>query len=139
LKLKILIEMEKKFDKVSRIYCRSESYEMDLVLDINSEIYPLDFNTKFTLVLARYLTNDGNPDEGSFDPIAFEKKTMLRDYEYVMYGKIFKYQQEKSPSLKATIYASFGGLLMMLKGDRRTLAKLEQDLRVYLLIRKVYI
>ncbi|RUS22311.1 RNA polymerase Rpb8-domain-containing protein, partial [Endogone sp. FLAS-F59071] len=49
----------KKFDRVSRLEARSENYEMDLVLDFNNEIYPLDINDKFSLVLASTLAIDG--------------------------------------------------------------------------------
>lgn len=35
------------------------------------------------------------------------------------------------------IYASFGGLLMMLKGDPSSAASFELDQRLFLLIRKV--
>lgn len=35
------------------------------------------------------------------------------------------------------IYASYGGLLMMLSGDPANTAKLDLDQRVFLLIRKV--
>jgi hypothetical protein len=37
---------------------------MELVLDINSEIFPVEFNQKFTLVLAKSINLDGSVDEG---------------------------------------------------------------------------
>lgn len=43
----------KKFDKVSRLHCESESFKMDLTLDINTWLYPMDFGDKFRLVLAQ--------------------------------------------------------------------------------------
>ncbi|KAJ1537480.1 hypothetical protein HK405_014607, partial [Cladochytrium tenue] len=42
----------KKFDRVSRIKATSESADMELILDINSEIYPMRVQDKFTLTLA---------------------------------------------------------------------------------------
>jgi hypothetical protein len=54
----------KKFDRVSRLFCRSETYEMELILDINTEIYPMEPGQKFTMALARTLNLDGTPDEG---------------------------------------------------------------------------
>ena len=45
----------KKFDRVSRLHCESESFKMDLILDINSWIYPMDLADKFRLVLASSL------------------------------------------------------------------------------------
>ena len=42
----------KKFDRVSRLHCESESFKMDLILDINSWVYPMELGDKFRLVLA---------------------------------------------------------------------------------------
>lgn len=51
----------RKFDRVSRLHCESESFKMDLVLDINSWIYPMELGDKFRLVLATTLQEDGRP------------------------------------------------------------------------------
>lgn len=40
----------KKFDRVSRLHCESESFKMDLILDINSWLYPMELGDKFRLV-----------------------------------------------------------------------------------------
>jgi len=125
----------KKFDRVSRIFCRSETYEMEMILDVNTEIYPVDYSQKFTVAIAKTLNLDGTPDEGTYDQT--DKKTLLDDYGYAMYGKVFKYTSEKAPSVKVSIYVSFGGLLMMLKGDQRNLQGIELDARIYLLMRRV--
>jgi len=57
-----------KFDRVSRLHCESdcesESFKMDLILDINSWIYPMELGDKFRLVLATTLKEDGFPDSG---------------------------------------------------------------------------
>eukprot|EP00026_Physarum_polycephalum_P022028 Phypoly_transcript_25755.p1 GENE.Phypoly_transcript_25755~~Phypoly_transcript_25755.p1 ORF type:complete len:169 (+),score=21.78 Phypoly_transcript_25755:68-508(+) len=125
----------KKFDRVSRIFCTSEIYEMEMWLDVNTDIYPLE-HQRFHLALASTLNLDGTPDEGSFDPS--DRPTLADKYEYVMYGKVFKYQEESSPSLKVSVFVSFGGLLMLLKGDPRHLGNIELDSRIYLLMRKLY-
>ena len=49
----------KRFDRVSRLHCESESFKMDLILDINCWIYPMDLGDKFRLVLASSLREDG--------------------------------------------------------------------------------
>jgi DNA-directed RNA polymerase I, II, and III subunit RPABC3 len=54
----------KKFDRVSRLHCESESFKMDLILDINSWIYPMELGDKFRLILATTLKEDGFPDSG---------------------------------------------------------------------------
>ena len=52
-----------------------------------------------------------------------------------MYGKIFKILHAKAQKNTVEIYASFGGLLMCLRGDQSNFDKLEGDARIYLLIR----
>ena len=65
-------------------------------------------------------------------------KTLMDAYDYVMYGKIFKYKDSsKGGSIKVEVYISFGGLLMQLIGDPKKLETLEVDNNVYLLMRKV--
>ena len=54
----------KKFDRVSRLHCESESFKMDLILDINSWVYPMELGDKFRLVLATTLREDGFSDAG---------------------------------------------------------------------------
>lgn len=53
----------KKFDRCSRLHCESESFKMDLILDINSWLYPMELGDKFRLVLATTLYEDGHPGE----------------------------------------------------------------------------
>lgn len=63
----------KKFDRVSRLHCESESFKMDLILDINSWIYPMELGDKFRLVLATTLQEDGRP--GKITILIFKKLT----------------------------------------------------------------
>nr|CDQ08317.1 Bm12657 [Brugia malayi] len=57
----------KKFDRVSRLFCDSESFKMELILDVNTQLYPMNLNDKFRLLLATTLRDDGLPDEREFD------------------------------------------------------------------------
>lgn len=57
------------------------------------------------------------------------------DFEYVMYGKVFRHHQ-KAGDPDMSVFVSFGGLLMHLRGDEAHLKSLDLDNRVYLLIRK---
>ena len=67
-----------------------------------------------------------------------KRKSLMDAYEYVMYGKIFKYKDSsKSGQLRVEVFISFGGLLMQLIGDPKKLETLEVDNNVYLLLRKV--
>lgn len=130
----------KRFDKVSRFKCRGDLYEMDLTLDVNNDIYPLEKNAKFSLALASTLNLDNTPLEPSYNAKMQDTstKTLMDAYEYVMYGKIFKYKDSsKGGHIKVEVYISFGGLLMQLIGDPKKLETLEVDNNVYLLMRKV--
>ena len=37
---------------MSRLVCRSENYEMELTLDVNTDIYPLYLGDRFTMAIA---------------------------------------------------------------------------------------
>ncbi|KAG0475954.1 hypothetical protein HPP92_012795 [Vanilla planifolia] len=125
----------KKFDKVSRIEARSEQFDMYMQLDVNTEIYPLHVGEKFTMVLAPSLNLDGTPDSGYF--MQGQKKSLADKYEYVMHGKLYKISEESSGGPNVEVYVSFGGLLMMLKGDPSNATNFELDQRLFLLMRKV--
>lgn len=130
---------------------------MELELDVNSDLFRVEPPQKIVVVLARSLAMDGSTDDEGYD--AYSNKPSLADkFEYVMYGRVFKFQQDHSgpnaqlpsnvyvvflhtknlfliPIDYSEIYASFGGLLMCLKGDSRHLQTLELDQKLYLLIR----
>ncbi|KAL0919126.1 hypothetical protein M5K25_011202 [Dendrobium thyrsiflorum] len=127
----------KKFDKVSRIEARSEQFDMYMQLDVNNELYPLLVGEKFSMVLASTLNLDGTPDSGYF--MQGQKKSLADNFEYVMHGKLYKISEESAggTNVKVEIYVSFGGLLMLLKGDPSNAANFELDQRLFLLMRKV--
>lgn len=82
----------KKFDRVSRLHCESESFKMDLILDINSWIYPMELGDKFRLVLATTLRADGYPDSGPNDWSPIESEGSRADsFEYVMSGEYMNF------------------------------------------------
>ncbi|XP_057976516.1 DNA-directed RNA polymerases II and V subunit 8A-like [Malania oleifera] len=122
----------KKFDKVTRIVARSEKFDMYMHLDVNTEIYPIEAGDKFTMALAPTLNLDGTPDSGFYTQ--GWKKSLADKYEYVMHGRLYKISEKSG---KVEIDASFGGLLMMLKGDPSNVTNFELDQRLYLLMRKV--
>ncbi|CAI5486873.1 unnamed protein product [Closterium sp. Naga37s-1] len=125
----------KKFDKVSRIEARSEQFDMALSLDVNTEVYPLAAGDKFTLALSPTLSLEGVSDEGVYDQSG--RQSLMDRYEYVMYGKLYKYSDATGSAADAEIYVSFGGLLMRLAGDSTNLKDFHIDQRLYILIRKV--
>eukprot|EP00211_Chloroparvula_japonica_P013015 CAMPEP_0119134540 /NCGR_PEP_ID=MMETSP1310-20130426/17135_1 /TAXON_ID=464262 /ORGANISM="Genus nov. species nov., Strain RCC2339" /LENGTH=138 /DNA_ID=CAMNT_0007125341 /DNA_START=293 /DNA_END=706 /DNA_ORIENTATION=- len=117
----------KYFDKVSRFECQGENYEMELTLDINTDIYPLKVGTKLTLALATSISLDGGTEERGYNVREAEGESLADNYEYVMYGKVFKFEQVKGSAARLAICVSFGGLLMQLTGDPRNLHGISLD------------
>ncbi|XP_037048371.1 DNA-directed RNA polymerases I, II, and III subunit RPABC3 [Bradysia coprophila] len=128
----------KKFDRVSRLHCESESFKMDLILDINSWVYPMELGDKFRLVLATTLKEDGYPDSGEYNPV--DEPSRADSFEYVMYGKIYRIEGDEAAneaSSRLSAYVSYGGLLMRLQGDANNLHGFEVDQHLYLLMKKL--
>jgi len=131
----------RKFDRVSRLYAKSKNYEMDLTLDYNNELYPLKAGQTFTLSLATSLSRGSAPGkdgeaedkEQVWRPDGKGQKGIEEDYEYVMFGKVYKFDTGKEVS---TAYASFGGLLMSLTGSFRHMTNIVLGESVYVLLRR---
>lgn len=91
----------KKFDRVSRIQAKSDNYDMRLHLDVNIELYPVYNGQKFTLVLTKSIAlnaaNAALGPEAAWRPDA--GPTLADKYEYVMYGRVFKFEDVSSSKL----------------------------------------
>ncbi|KAI0726417.1 RNA polymerase [Fomitopsis betulina] len=131
----------KKFDRVSRLYAHSKNYDMDLTLDYNVELYPLQADQSFALALSSSLARGpntaGDEDEKDRDvwrPDGKGRRGLEEDYEYVMYGKVYKFDGGQQEIV--TVYASFGGLLMSLTGSFRHLTSVVLGDPIYILLRK---
>lgn len=121
---------------VSRIVCgKSENYEFELTVDLNTDIYPVEIGSRLSVAFAHTLNRDGTPDSEFYDPTVKES-TLADDYEYVMHGRVYKYADDKGPVPRVAILISFGGLLLELKGEPHHVQGLELDSKVYLLIRQ---
>uniref|UniRef100_A0A7S2E8I0 DNA-directed RNA polymerases I, II, and III subunit RPABC3 n=1 Tax=Trieres chinensis TaxID=1514140 RepID=A0A7S2E8I0_TRICV len=132
--VKTLNPDRKVFDRVNRIAADGTTFDCDLLLDINCEIYNLTEGDKITLVLASTLNLDGTPDDHfSYAPNPGEP-TLADNYEYVMHGRVFDVAYKGEGVI--VIAASFGGLLMRLTGDQRHLSSVQPDMRLYVLIKK---
>ncbi|BEJ13678.1 hypothetical protein CspHIS471_0308520 [Cutaneotrichosporon sp. HIS471] len=135
----------KKFDRVSRIKAESRDMGMQLHLDIAIELYPLQKDEVFSLLLARSLKpEDDVAEEADGDAPRKIKRELWRaqdqglanDYDYVCQGKVYKFDDSVRGDNQTTAYVSFGGLLMALRGSFRHLAGVTVGENVYLLMRK---
>ncbi|XP_015782084.1 DNA-directed RNA polymerases I, II, and III subunit RPABC3 [Tetranychus urticae] len=128
----------KKFNRVSRIHCDSESFKMELILDVNSQIYPVELGDKFRLMITITLREDGFPTDNEWS--SEETKSVLADsFEYVMFGKVYRIEGDEGPgdASRLATYVSFGGLLMRLQGDPNNLHGFQMDQNVYLLMKRL--
>lgn len=122
---------------MSRIDAKSETYETEIQLDINTEIYPLHVGDKIEILLSATLDeNDRAGQTGLGYDSSKELGKRAEEFEYIMRGVIFKYVEKKD---LAMIYMSFGGLLMALKGESKVMLShiFAVDSKVYLFVRKI--
>lgn len=108
---------------------------MKLTIDVACKIFPLEKNDSIVFALARTLKKDGSTESEDFDQSG--KDSHLNDFDYGMFGRVFKYEHDPEDKKKVCIYASFGGLLMKIHGPQEHLATVELDSNVYCLIRKI--
>ncbi|KAK0208590.1 hypothetical protein DFS33DRAFT_458956 [Desarmillaria ectypa] len=133
----------KKFDRVSRLQAHSKNYDMDMTLDYNIELFPLETGQHFALSLASSLARGGqrtNATDGAAEeeehvwrPDGKGQRGLEEDYDYVMYGKVYKFDGGTAEIV--TAYASFGGLLMSLTGSFRHMTSIVLGDPIYLLMR----
>jgi len=134
----------KKFDRVSRLHAKSKNYGMDLTLDYNVEIFPLEVDQNVVLALASSLARDAavsqdgvveeDRDRDVWRPDGKGRRGFEDDYDYVMYGRVYRF--DPGTEEVVTAYASFGGLLMSLTGSFRHMTNIVLGDPVFLLMRK---
>ena len=61
------------------------------------------------------------------------QSSLFDKFDYVCHGKVFQYQVKEG---KVIIYASFGGLLLSIRGELKNLKSIQMDSRVYLLMKQ---
>lgn len=64
---------------VTRFAATSVTYGMDMLIDINTDVYPLKANDRFTLVFASTLYRDNRPDPGTYTDYS---KEVGREWEW---------------------------------------------------------
>ena len=97
----------------------------------------------YELVLATSLTADGDTEfdlfrhanqGGDTAMTGAGTANLIDKFEYVMHGKIF---EDKVEGQQLTVFISFGGLLMSVKGESKDLNSLEMDSRIYLCLKLI--
>jgi DNA-directed RNA polymerases I, II, and III subunit RPABC3 len=68
---------------------------MDLLLDLNVDIYPVEMGDCFNIAIASSLSLHGQPDDGNVYDQS-NQASLLDRYDYAMYGRVFRYQEDKS-------------------------------------------
>ncbi|EWC47905.1 hypothetical protein DRE_02787 [Drechslerella stenobrocha 248] len=124
-----------KYDRVSRI--SGSNPDVKFHLDINHDLYVVAAGETIELVLASTLKLDGSSDiekakQGWRE--LDEQPTLADGYDYVCYGKIYRFEESGVDSIKA--FVSFGGLLLYLEGSAKKLTTLKHEY-IYLLVKKV--
>ena len=124
----------KKFDRVARLVCAGVTENVDMVVDVNSEVYPVRTGDKLKVVLCRTLDPEGQPDQGVYDQSG--RPSLLDKYDYGMHGKVFHFDYDRGDSQTVSVYISFGGLLMRIQGHQRLVASIKKDQQLYCLMKK---
>lgn len=84
-----------KYDRVLRITATSADQTTTATLDVNHELFPVNTNDTFQLVLASTLNLDGTKD----DKVGWRdtnESTLADMYDYVCYGKVYRFEAGKS-------------------------------------------
>lgn len=66
--IRALNENGKKFDRVNRLHCKGTTYDVDLVVDVNAELFNVKAGDKVVVALANTLSLTGALDDGTYNP-----------------------------------------------------------------------
>jgi DNA-directed RNA polymerase I, II, and III subunit RPABC3 len=93
-----------RYNKVSRIVGSSTtSSDIKITLDINSDLFPVKTNDSLTVTLASSLSleEDSNPHTAttSWRPPKAGEKSLADDYDYVMYGTVYKFEESSDDKM----------------------------------------
>ena len=110
----ILNEGGKKFDRCNRLGCKGTAYEVDMVIDVNCELFNAKAGDRVVCALAKSLSLSGAPDDGKYNPSS--GPSLADSYEYVMHGRVYSIKHVENQLVE--VQASFGGLLFRLRGEQ---------------------
>jgi DNA-directed RNA polymerase I, II, and III subunit RPABC3 len=82
-----------KYERVGRIGATSSNSETSMLLDINTDLYPLQVGETIHVVLASSLSLDGTKDDARGWRDVGRMETTLADmFDYVCHGKVYKFE-----------------------------------------------
>jgi DNA-directed RNA polymerase I, II, and III subunit RPABC3 len=79
----------KHFDKVSRIVGETEEHLLEIKLDINTDLFPVSEGEKYEIGI---INAEEIKQESSNDLGEDQEGSIIDEYDYVMNGKVFKYE-----------------------------------------------
>ena len=84
-----------RYNKVSRIEAHSTSQEFQLTVDINTELFPVRVNDNLTVMLSSSLSLDETEtvQNGSWRAPQPGERSLADDYDYVMYGTAYRFEE----------------------------------------------
>jgi DNA-directed RNA polymerase I, II, and III subunit RPABC3 len=86
--------------QVSRITSKAAEYDdLQLRIDINTEIYPMLPSDKFLFCLAHSLSAEGMDRKEVWRDVGTGKRTLADEYEYVVHGKVYRYTDKEDGSM----------------------------------------
>ena len=135
------------FEKTSRIHGKgkigrnTEKYAMELTLDINDQIYPMEERQTYSV---QFNSRLGDDDTEGKDELDEQTQKEIEDWDYIMHGYIYKIEVKKDGNGEQvkTVFASYGGLLMKLVGLESELKEFVEGVNVdkqqiYILVKKI--
>ena len=123
----------KKFDRVSRLVCLGDAFQMKLTIDVHSEFFKCKTDDRIVMTLNSTIKPNGEPGADFYEPP--KGPTLLDDYDYGMHGQVFHFEDKEENNV--AVYVSYGGLLMRLEGNRKYLSEgIKKNVKLYCLLKK---
>ena len=89
-----------KYDRVSRISAYSEDRATFLMLDVNTELFPLSETDRVKVALALTLNLDGSKDDTKgWREVGMGEQTLANEYDYVCHGKIYRFEEGQGDNM----------------------------------------
>lgn len=89
-----------KYDRVSRLKCKSNDQATIFTLDINHELFPCSVGESVSLALASTLSLDEKDEaaggKGAWRDVGLGDQGLAADYDYVCHGKAYRFEEGSS-------------------------------------------